>query len=161
MITFSAVRAEEVPALAGRLSKADLVELERRGWQSPEDAIREAVAASDEAFMASWNGEVQAIFGVAEWHGERPEGVQRVGMPWLLCATPPPDVQMTFMRRAEDVIARWTRTFPALVACVDAEYTRAHRWLVSLGLMPVTEQQHNGFPIVGFMRFSEGGHANV
>lgn len=161
MITFSAVRPEMIPELAARLSREDLVELERRGRESAADAIREAVAASDEAFTASWDGEVQAVFGVAEWHGERPEGVQRVGMPWLLCAAPPPRIQMTFMRMAEEVVARWSRTFPALVACVDAEHTRAHRWLVSLGLKPVIEQQHNGFPVIGFMRFNTGDHGNV
>jgi hypothetical protein len=157
VITFSAVRPEMIPELAARLSREDLVELERRGWQSAVDAIREAVAASDEAFMASWDGEVQAVFGVAEWRGERPEGVQRVGMPWLLCAAPPPRIQMTFMQMAEDVVARWSSTFSALVACVDAEHTRAHRWLVSLGLNPITEQQHNGFPVIGFMRFNTSG----
>jgi len=160
MITLSAVRAEMIPELAARLSREDLVELERRGWQSAADAIREAVAASDEAFMASWDGEVQAVFGVAEWRGERPKGVQRVGMPWLLCAAPPPRIQMTFMQMAEDVVARWSRTFPTLVASVDAEHTRAHRWLTSLGLAPVIKQQHNGFPVIGFMRYS-GDHANV
>lgn len=157
MITFSAVRPEMIPELAARLSREDLVELERRGWRSAADAIREAVTASSEAFMASWDGEVQAVFGVAEWHGERPEGTQRVGMPWLLCAAPPPRIQMTFMRMAEEVVTRWSRTFPALVACVDAEHTRAHRWLASLGLKPVIEQEHNGFPVVGFMRLNTSG----
>lgn len=159
MITFSAVRPEVIPELAARLSREDLTELERRGWQSAADAIREAVAVSEEAFMASWDGEVQAVFGVAEWHGERPEGTQRVGMPWLLCAAPRPQVQMTFMRIAEEVMARWSRAYPILIACVDADHTRARRWLVSLGMNPVGEQQHNGFPVIGFMRHNaQGGH---
>jgi len=157
MITLSAVRPEAIPELATRLSREDLAELERRGWQSAADAIREAVAVSGEAFMASWDGEIQAVFGVAEWHGERPEGMQRVGMPWLLCAAPPPRIQMTFMRMADEVIARWSRTFPALVAFVDAGHARARRWLVSLGLNPVAEQQHNGSPVVGCVRFNTSG----
>lgn len=161
MIEFSAVRPEMIPELAARLSREDLVELERRGWQSAANAISEAVAVSDEAFMASWDGEVQAVFGIAEWHGERPEGVQRVGLPWLLCAAPPPHVQMTFMRMAEEVMARWSRMFPALVAQVDAGHARARRWLVSLGLNPVVEQQHNGFPVVGFVRFDMEARKDV
>ncbi|MFK2904840.1 hypothetical protein ISP17_12825 [Dyella ginsengisoli] len=162
MITFDTVRPEVIPGLALRLSQADLVELERRGWRSPADAIREAVAASSEAFTASWDGEVRAVFGVAEWRGETPEGMGRVGMPWMLCAAPPPHVQMTFMRMAEEVMERWSRTFRTLIACVDAEHTRARRWLVSLGLHPVNEQQHNGFPVIGFMRHNpQGDSANV
>lgn len=163
MITFSAVRPELIPELAARLSREDLTELEHRGWQSAADAIHEAIAVSDEAFMASWDGEVQAVFGVAEWHGERPEWImQRVGMPWLLCAAPPPHVQMSFMRMAEEVMARWSLAFPTMVASVDAGHTRARRWLVSLGLNPVCEQQYKGFSVVGFVRFStSGGRSDV
>lgn len=161
MITFSAVRPEVIPDLAARLSREDLTELERRGWQSAEDAIREAVAISEEAFMASWGGKVQAVFGIAEWHGERPVGMQSVGLPWLLCAAPPPQVQMTFMRLAEEVMDRWSRMFTALIAQVDAEHTRARRWLVSLGLNPMVEQQHNGFPVVGFGRLNVEGRDDV
>lgn len=150
MITLSAVRPEMIPELAARLSAEDHVDLERRGWQSAADAIHAAVAASSEAFMASWNGEVQAVFGVAEWNGEKPESTQRVGIPWLLCAAPPPCIQMTFMRMANEVVARWSRTFPVLRNIVDAERTSTRRWLASLGLKPTATQEHNGFPFIEF-----------
>src|SRR3546814_3820028 len=81
--------------------------------------------------MASWHGEVQAVFGVAEYHEERPEGMPRVGVPWLLCARPPAGIWFEFMRRAEEIMARWRRAFPALVGSVDAERTRARRWIRS------------------------------
>lgn len=150
MITFSAVRPEEIPALALRLSREDLVELERRGCSSTVEAIQVSVAASHEAFMASWDGEVQAVFGVIEWPEESSDSTQRVGIPWLLCATPPPCVQMTFMRMAEEVVARWSRTFAVLRSAVDAERTRARRWLVSLGLKPTVVQEHSGFSVIKF-----------
>lgn len=153
MIEFSAVRPELIPGAAARLAREDLVELSRRGWTAPEDAIRGAVETSIEAFMASWHGEVQAVFGIAEYRGEKPEGMPRIGVSWLLCATPPPAIQMEFMRRAEEVVARWRRTFPVLVGSVDAERTRARRWIVSLGFPCHIKQEHNGFPFIEFGDF--------
>jgi hypothetical protein len=146
LITFSAVRPESIPGLAERLAAEDLREISRRGWASPADAIRDAVDTSHEAFMASWDGEVQAVFGVTPLPGKREEGEPAIGVPWLLSAAPPPCLQMEFMGRAEDVVARWRRTFPVLVSSVDAERTRAGRWLVSLGFTSHTTQHYNGFP---------------
>lgn len=146
MISFSAVRPDAIPALAERLALEDLTEISRRGWASPVDAIQHSVSTSAEAFMASWNGEVQAVFGVVPLPGERLEGEPAIGVPWLLSAAPPPCLQMEFMGRAEDVVARWRRTFPVLVSSVDAERTRARRWLVSLGFTAQTTQHYNGFP---------------
>ena len=150
MITFSAVHADLIPGLVAGLASEDRVELSRRGLASPVDAIRDAVAASSEAFMASWGGEVRAVFGVAEYRGVRSEGMPSIGVPWLLCAPPPPAVQMEFMRRAEEIMARWRRAFPVLVGSVDAERTRARRWLFSLGFERHTLQQHNGFTFIEF-----------
>lgn len=153
MITLSAIRPELIPEIAARLAREDLVELARRGWASPTDAIRDALETSTEAFMASWHGEVRAMFGIAEYRGARPAGMPRVGVPWLLCAAPPPGIQMEFMRRAEEIVARWRRTFPVLVGSVDAERTRARRWIVSLGFPCHIEQEHNGFPFIEFGDF--------
>lgn len=153
-IEFTAVQPELIPIVAAKLCKEDLTELERSGWQDAASAIRDSVEASCEAFMVWWDGEVQGVFGIAEWYGRKPESVSRVGCPWLLSAHPPAHVRREFMRLSTYVAARWNRVFPAMFNAVDAEHTRAQRWVMSMGLRPFAVQQRSGFPFIEFGVFT-------
>ncbi len=149
-ITFSSIRPLLIPEVAAKLSPAVCSQLERCGFPTADEAIRVFVAASHEAFMASWDGEPQAVFGVVEWPGDRPKGVPKVGVPWVMSAQPPSGIRMEFMRLAEDIRDRWLQMYPILANDVDAQHVRALHWLSGMGFKPFSTKVRGDYPFIEF-----------
>lgn len=134
-----------MPALAERLCKEDLLELDRSGWSNPLEALRFSAQSSKEVFTAHWDGRIAAVFGISSYRGS-----EILGVPWMLGAPVPLRHAREFLSISNTVIKRWRDMYPSLFNMVDADHTRAQRWLMSLGFVPLTVHDVNGYPFIEF-----------
>jgi hypothetical protein len=147
-ITIHAPTPEALEAIASRMCAEDVAELTAIGWASPLDAVLQSCDASREAYIAYWDGQPQAAFGVADFSLDT-----TLGVPWMLSTGPRGKVAREFIRVSRKYIAEVSPLYTALFNFVDARHLRAQRWLLSLGFMPYKVHECNGFPFIEFGRF--------
>jgi len=93
-ITIHAVVPEALQDLSERLHADDVRELLAYGWESPLDALMYSIDNCRETYMVSWHGEVQGIFGVADYPHD-----PRFGTPWFLSTGPHGPIRRQFHPR--------------------------------------------------------------
>lgn len=146
-ITIHAPSTEALHTIASRMCAEDVAELYACGWSSPLKALEESVAASRESYVAHWDGQPQAAFGVADFSLDT-----NLGVPWMLSTGPRGRVAREFIETSHQFIADWSPLYSALFNFVDARHLRAQRWLLSLGFRPFKVHDFEGHPFIEFGR---------
>ena len=139
-ITVHAPSPEAIQRIATHLCQADRDELAALGHPGNQlKVIRDAVSKSREAYIASWDGESQAVFGISDL----PQG-SRFGVPWMLSTGTGPRHAREFMDISRKVIEAWSPMYIALANLVSEKHHGARRWLQALGFMSLTTHTVNG-----------------
>jgi hypothetical protein len=138
-ITIRRPTPEALRKIADNLSQADRAELAALGLQDAHRVIREAVRQCREAYVASWDGEPQAVFGVSD-HAQS----DRIGIPWMLSTGTGSRHASEFMDISRKVIAAWSPMYLALANIVSEQHHTARRWLEALGFTPLATHAING-----------------
>lgn len=131
---------DALASLAGRLCAADYAELAAVGLHDPLNALRQSAAASREAYVASWHGQVQAAFGIADC----PDGSMR-GIPWMLSTGRMGTVRKEFHAASRRMLCEWAPMYSSLFNIVSTDHAAARRWLRGLGFVesaPITFGDH-------------------
>lgn len=120
---------EHVEQLAFTIRPADLREVERFAGPDAFQSIKDAVALSTVSRVALVDGTVLAITGVCI-----PGMFGGYGYPWCLTAMAVDNHRKLFLRSSKFYLARFCALCPAgLEVYVDAEHTKALRWLRWMG----------------------------
>lgn len=120
---------EDSIALAQNLRAADLAELAAYGHgKTPEQSMRDSVAASVMAWTVFIDGELACILGVAML--SLPSGI---GTPWMMGTPVLERHSRILVRNTPEYIARMLKAFPHLVNFVHAKNQTSVRWLRRLG----------------------------
>lgn len=133
-----------VEQLARTMRAADRQEAAALGYASPRAALEFSLEVSAFAAAALFDGEVAALYGVAELPGA--PFLSRVGCAWLLTGEAVDRHPLTFWRASKVVVAGLLDVFPRLVADVDARHLSAHSYLRRLGgrLLPAAPLGERG-----------------
>lgn len=145
MISIHAPTPEALQDLSSRLCAEDVAELQAAGWESPLAALEASVKDCREAYVASWDGRVQAAFGVADYPHDTDFGV-----PWMLSTGPRGAVRREFLKTSAEFIAAWQPMYRGMFNFVDARHVRAQRWLLHLGFQPFKVHSINDHPFIEF-----------
>jgi hypothetical protein len=113
--------------LAGNLRSADLAEMDATTDLEPLEALAASVAASEMAWVITFEGEPIAIFGVA------PTGAPGSGMVWLVGTPRMDDARLGLGRITAAGIAMMHSRYPCLWNYIDARHKRTLRWLTWAG----------------------------
>lgn len=138
---------ESLRKIADHLREADRADLEAVGHTDVHQVITDAVAGSREAWIARWNGEPQAVFGVTDYPLD-----DRHGVPWLLSTGNEPPQSREFLKLARATVACWEPMYLSLCNIVGVLHPTAHALLKALGFHPVTEHTVNGHPFTEYAR---------
>lgn len=138
-ISFHAATPEALQTIAACLCAADRDELEALGHSDLHAVIRASVDASREAYVACWDGEPQAVFGVADYPQD-----SRYGVPWLLSTGTGDKHAHAFMSASRRMIAAWSPMYLGLFNLVSPDHLAARIWLEALGFVPMKEHAING-----------------
>lgn len=144
-ITIHEPTQEALEDLAVRLHADDVAELEAAGWESPLAALEYSAKHCREVYLASWDGKVQAAFGVADYPHEK-----NYGTPWFLSTGPRGRICREFLQVSERYVNAWTPLYVGMFNLVDARHVRAQRWLMYLGFQPFKVHDLNGHPFIEF-----------
>jgi hypothetical protein len=144
-ITIREPTRADLEDLATRLHPDDVAELEAAGWESPLAALMYSHQACREVYVASWDGKVQAAFGVADY----PHDVD-YGTPWFLSTGPRGRIRREFLRLSREYIAAWAPMYRGMFNLVDVRHVRAQRWLMHLGFQALKVHDLNGHPFIEF-----------
>lgn len=145
-------RTEDASALAPRLRKADLQEIEAGSARTPEDALRHALEVSRAAYaVETASGEVVALFGVADTHEPK------LGAVWLLGSEQIKTIRLAFLRHSKKWLNQLSSDFQLLGNFVDARNELHIEWLRWLGFRFLRRAPigRNGEMFVEFVKLSE------
>lgn len=131
--------------IADNLCEADRADMEAVGHRDPRKVITEAVAGSREVYVARWNGEPQAVFGVTDFALDHHHGT-----PWLLSTGSEPPHAREFLKLARAVIAGWSPLYLSLRNVVGAQHPTARALLKALGFQPIATHTYNNYPFIEF-----------
>lgn len=121
-------RLEDASALAPRLRKADLQEIDAGSGLDPVKALEASLGASERAFAVELaSGEVVAIFGVAK------TSEAKLGAVWMVGADSIASIRFLFLRRSREWLKELSNGFQLLGNLVDARNTLHIEWLRWLG----------------------------
>lgn len=147
VITIQRPTAEALRMIASKLSTADREELAAAGHHDTLKAMVDAVATSREAYVACWDGEPQAIFGVNDFPSDPHHGI-----PWLLSAGTGHRHARQFMATARQIIDAWAPMYLSLRNVVSARHVAARRWLNALGFCEIDTHTIKGHRFVKLVR---------
>ncbi|MBA2077050.1 hypothetical protein [Rhodanobacter sp. PCA2] len=133
--------------IADNLSEADRADLEAVGHTDAHKVITEAVAGAREAYIARWNGEPQAVFGVTDYVHDHHHGI-----PWLLSTGSTPPSTREFLKLARCAVAGWSPMYLSLCNVAGAQHPTAHALLKALGFHLGAEHQLNGHNFTEYAR---------
>lgn len=142
--------APTYPALkhvADRLADEDLAEIAALTDSKPVRVLQRSVKKSYQCFVACWNGEPQAVFGIGTTDSN-------VGMPWMFATRGIEEWRLSFMKASHRFVRQWQQLHNIMGGQVHAENERAILWLAALGfkILPLDEKQWpNGQPFYEFV----------
>jgi hypothetical protein len=111
--------------IARNMCEQDTSELAALG-KRPMPALRRSVRESYECYVALWNGEPQAAFGIAT-------NDSQVGIPWLLTTGDLSAWKRDFWVASTHFIHKWSLMHNVMHNAVDARNSRSIAWLRRLG----------------------------
>lgn len=135
--------------IAEHLCEADRAELTALGHHDHHSLIAASLKGSREAYVACWDGEPQAVFGVADYPAD-----DRFGVPWMLSTGTGTRHGREFMDTSRRMIAAWSPMYLCLFNLASKRHRTAANWLLSLGFAPLKEHSINGHTFVEYGRFS-------
>lgn len=143
---------EHAEALAPRLRKGDIDEVKAASGETPESALVMSIAYSPRSWAWLVDGEVVAIFGVAQ-HPFKPH----TGTPWLLASPEIERQKIFFLRTCGVYIDEMLDLFPVLENFVDCRNTASIQWLAWLGFAMAELIPFFGVQRLPFIRFVYAG----
>ena len=123
MYKFNLTTEEDISKLVDAIREDDAAEVDALSAKSLEISIRDSVKGSEEAWTATFNGEVLCIFGIAKFNLLSEEAC-----PWLMTARGIEKHRKAFLTGTKVTLDYWKARYPVLINYVDARYTRALRW---------------------------------
>lgn len=111
--------------IARNMCERDVAELRALG-KEPMPALRRSVRDSYECYVAQWNGEPQAAFGIATDDNQ-------VGIPWLLTTGKVGAWKRDFWIASVRFVQKWTRMHTVMHNAVDVRNEQSIGWLSRLG----------------------------
>lgn len=148
---------EHARQLAGVMRPQDRAELHASGWPDPYAGLAEALWRSDEAWVALFDGEVAAMWGVGPVDNADRSVMEGHGVAWLLTGRAVELHPKQFLRMCRPAVGQLLKRFPVLVNAVDARYTRALRWAKWLGFHVSAETVSVGRELMPFHPITMGG----
>jgi hypothetical protein len=148
-ITIHTATPDALQSIALRLCKDDREELTALGHLAPHSVITASQKASREVYVAHWDGEAQAVFGVMDY----PED-HRFGIPWMLSTGTGHRHRRAFMEVSRRMINVWSPMYMALANIVSDQHPTASAWLEALGFAPLATHAVNGHAFTEYGRFS-------
>lgn len=125
---------EHAREMAPRMREADAREVLAHSGRSPLSALQQAVACSDIAKAALFDGQVAALFGVATLQLESVLLGPRIGSIWMLTSDLVERYPKAFHRAARrELDALHASGWPLLVNAIDARHEQALRWARRIG----------------------------
>lgn len=146
-ITIHLPDPDSLRKIADNLSEADRADLEAVGHTDAHQVIADAVAGAREAYIARWNGEPQAVFGVTDYAHDHHHGI-----PWLLSTGSEPPHAREFLKLARCAVAGWSPMYLSLRNVVGAQHPTAHALLKSLGFHPEAEHSYRSATLTEYVR---------
>lgn len=126
MLTIAAPTPTRLKFIADNLCAEDRAELVAAGrTETVLEIIQDSVSMSYECYVALWNGEPHAVFGIAS--------IEDAGGPWLLTTGKVGLWRKEFHRASKQFLRKWSGLHSTLFNFVSEEHPRACRWLLSLG----------------------------
>lgn len=123
--------ADHARALAPRVRAAEAAEVQAAAGHTPLEAILDALAQSDLAFTALFDGEVACMWGATPIRRSAVAG--RIGAAWLLTSDLVERHPKTFWRGCKAELAYLFGSYDVLVNAIDARYDKSIRWAARLG----------------------------
>lgn len=133
-------------SIASRLCAEDVAELTAQGLD-PLTVLQQGHQVSREAYVACWDGQPQAAFGVADYSTD-----DSYGVPWMLSTGPRGRLVREFLAVSRQFVEAWSPMYVAMFNLVDVRHLRAQRWLQHLGFEPFKVHEINGHPFIEFGR---------
>lgn len=133
--------------IAANLCKEDRDELEASGKSDALAAMLRGWQSGRECYVASWDGEVRAVFGVADWDRD-----DSYGIPWLLSTGIRGRVAREFLKASRGYVDAWAPMYRAMFNLVDARHLRAQRWLQHLGFDALKVHHFGSHPFIEYAR---------
>lgn len=146
-ITIQHPTAEALQVIASKLSAADREELAAAGHTDALKTMAEAVITSREAYVAHWDGEPQAVFGINDFPPDPTHGI-----PWLLSAGTGHQHAREFMATARQIINAWAPMYLTLRNIVSERHVSARRWLAALCFHEASAHTFNGHRFMELVR---------
>lgn len=131
--------------LAYRIKEADAVEVAASDGFTPMQAISFAVDHSLRAEAILVDGNVEAVWGLAEF-------APAVGVPWLLSSPVLVGDARQLVREGRRIIAESLERYPLLFNWVDVRNAHSRGWLASLGFIETEIDPAYGVAGVPFVR---------
>lgn len=141
----------DAEALAPRLRKADLQELEASSRETPLALLQHGVTNSLKAYAIETPRGVAALFGVV------PSPQPSCGNVWLLASDDLLTIRTTFLRHSRSWLRELFRDFRLLGNLVDQRNTVHVQWLRWLGFQFYTRHPHglNGEVFIEFTKLRD------
>jgi hypothetical protein len=133
-------------SIAARMCTDDVDELVAQGL-TPLPTLLQGWQMSREIYVACWDGQPQAAFGVADYTQDG-----NYGVPWMLSTGPRGSVVREFLAVSRKYIEAWSPMYLAMFNLVDHRHIRAQRWLMYLGFEPYTAHEVDGHTFIEFGR---------
>jgi hypothetical protein len=123
-----------------RMRPGDAAEVQASSGQTPVEAVLDSWSLSRETWTVRFNGEVGAVFGVAEH--EVSTVLNPIHVVWLLTTDVIERYRLTFYKASRKVLPDLVKRYGTLFNLVDTRYTRAINWAYRIGFRlgePVAE----------------------
>jgi hypothetical protein len=148
MIEYREARLADAVDIAGRLRRADAVEIQFATGLPARSAVYQSFAASRRVWVATVNGRPECIFGIAEVNPV-------VGCPWMVGTDEVLRHQRELLRAGRSIVEDMNAAYPLLENFVHADNTPSIRWLGRLGFrfkepIPFGPQKQ---PFIPFFRY--------
>ena len=115
-------------ALHINVRECDVREIWRTSLSDPNIAIRRSIIASRDVWTALWDGEIMAVFGVAD-----KSVVNKVGSPWLLASDLLLEHKREFITNTKIYMEEVKQGYDLLTNYIDDDNKITQIWLEYLG----------------------------
>jgi hypothetical protein len=143
-----------VLAVARDLRAGDAAEIAALGVE-PVAGLSRAVAQSETAYCAFFDGAPAALFGVVPYAGASPLQGSARGNAWLITTNVVDRNKVSFVRASRIALEHLMQRYEYLECLVDARYEGALRWAAALGFeigIAGPDQVPSGFKNISIRR---------
>lgn len=128
MIDINPAKIEDADHI--KVRQCDVREIWRTSLSKPSSALRRSILASRDAWTATVDGEIIAIFGVADY-----SVMSKIGSPWLIGSDKLLDHKKEFVKETKIYMKKVEVGYDRLVNYIDDENEVTKVWLKWLGFV--------------------------